>query len=229
MERRRKARVRVSQSRDTIFSENQAPEMPAVEIADTNASSSGGGAPFDDPSIPDSRRSIPFRDSASFSDGMRDAFTRLVNIPFSREDAKTAVIIAGGISAIGLSILSIQQAGRNSQKEAGAGDSDQDPLTPDRVNRAADRDLQDGQASDEASEGYRKLKVTIRGTHLGLKGISLSEDALSAISQDISATLQKHLGAELDPDGSIYGQSSQNAPTRPWVINSIMGRILGRR
>lgn len=229
MKRRKESRSRVSQNLQADFSGNQAPEMPTVEIADTNASSSGGGAPFDDPSIPDSRRSIPLRDSASFSDGMRDAFTRLVNIPFSREDAKTAVIVAGGISAIGLSILSIQQAGRNSQKEAGAGDSDQDPLTPDRVNRAADRDLQDGQASDEASEGYRKLKVTIRGTHLGLKGISLSEDALSAISQDISATLQKHLGAELDPDGSIYGQSSQNAPTRPWVINSIMGRILGRR
>jgi len=230
-ERQRNAAVNAEKTRRSTLSrsepapprseENESPFSTQVPPMGQDSGYTGGSAPHRTVEAPELGENL--------SNTFRNIFTKATSMEITPENVKVGLAFAGGVTALGLTLLGIHQASRSSQKEAGAGDSDEAPMTADRVNRAAESDLRGGGSGDEAAEGYRKLKVTIRGSHLGIGGSRLSEEALQAISQDVSSTLQKHLGAELDPDGSIYGQSGQSAPARPWVINEVMGRILGKR
>ena len=230
-ERQRNAAVNAEKERRSNLSRSE-PAPPRSEEYESPFSTQvppmGQGSAYTGSSAPHRTVEAPEL-GENLSNTFRNIFTKATSMEITPENVKVGLAFAGGVTALGLTLLGIHQASRSSQKEAGAGDSDEAPMTADRVNRAAESDLRGGGSGDEAAEGYRKLKVTIRGSHLGIGGSRLSEDALQAISQDVSSTLQKHLGAELDPDGSIYGQSGQSAPARPWVINEVMGRILGKR
>jgi hypothetical protein len=168
---------------------------------------------------------------ANAQDTIRSAFTGTAQ-KVAATDLRNVAIgasVAAGTGLLALAAISARTRRDETSGGAASGTEDAPPITSQRANQIEEQDLRKGAAREEADEGYRKLKVMVRGTHLGLGGNTLSSDALTAINTDISKILSNHLGADIDEDNSQHQQNRQENPVYPWSVRSLFDRLAARQ